>query len=151
MVRFLHAPARYLELMRAGIPLYDRLEDEVARAATGLEVRRILDLGVGTAETTLRCLAVHPRAAVVAIDASAEMLEVAAARVDGRVELRRGRLEDPLPDGTFELAVSALAVHHLDGAGKADLFRRVAQRPAPRRRLLMAAGLGPDPPGPRPP
>jgi tRNA (cmo5U34)-methyltransferase len=40
----------------------------------------------------------------------------------GRADLRAGRLEDPLPGGNFDLVVSALAVHHLDGAGKADLF-----------------------------
>jgi tRNA (cmo5U34)-methyltransferase len=38
------------------------------------------------------------------------------------------RLEDPPPEGNFALVVSALAVHHLDGAGKADLFARVADR-----------------------
>lgn len=41
-------------------------------------------------------------------------------------DLRVARLEDPLPDGPFDLVISALAVHHLDGPGKADVFRRVA-------------------------
>jgi tRNA (cmo5U34)-methyltransferase len=36
------------------------------------------------------------------------------------------RLEDPLPAGPFDLTVSVLAVHHLDGDGKRGLFRRVA-------------------------
>ena len=39
-------------------------------------------------------------------------------------DLRTSRLEDPLPDGPFDLVVSALAIHHLDGPGKRDLFRR---------------------------
>ena len=43
-------------------------------------------------------------------------------------DLRVSRLEDALPEGNFDLVVSALAVHHLDGAGKADLFARVAAR-----------------------
>src|SRR5262245_62724772 len=43
-----------------------------------------------------------------------------------RVSLLVGRLEDPLPQGPFDLVVSALAVHHLDAASKADLFRRIA-------------------------
>lgn len=34
---------------------------------------------------------------------------------------------NPLPPGPFDLVVSALAIHHLDGAGKADLFRRIAE------------------------
>jgi tRNA (cmo5U34)-methyltransferase len=40
--------------------------------------------------------------------------------------LRVARLEDALPEGPFDLVYSALVVHHLDGAGKRDLFRRVA-------------------------
>jgi tRNA (cmo5U34)-methyltransferase len=35
-------------------------------------------------------------------------------------------LEDPLPDGPYDVVVSALAVHHLAAASKADLFRRIA-------------------------
>jgi tRNA (cmo5U34)-methyltransferase len=150
MVRFLHAPERYLDLIREGIPLYDRLQDELTRATAGLEVTRALDLGTGTGETSRRVLAAHPRARVVAVDASRDMLDVAATCVDERVELRQARLEDPLPDGPFELVVSALAVHHLDGPGKADLFARVAERLTEGGRFVMADVVVPDAPVPRP-
>src|SRR4051794_23219194 len=99
MVRFLHAPDRYLDLIREGIPLYDRLQDELVRATAGLAVTRVLDLGTGTGETSRRVLGAHPRASVVAVDASRDMLDVAATYADARVELRQARLEDPLPDG----------------------------------------------------
>ena len=49
-----------------------------------------------------------------------------AALPQDRVDVRVGRLEDPLPKGRFDLVVSALAVHHLPAAGKADLFTRIA-------------------------
>jgi hypothetical protein len=49
------------------------------------------------------------------------MLAAATAEAAG-ADLRVGRLQDPLPQGNFDLVVSALAVHHLDGAGKADLL-----------------------------
>ena len=42
-------------------------------------------------------------------------------------DLRASRLEDPLPSGPFDLVVSVLAVHHLAGDAKRDLFTRVAQ------------------------
>jgi tRNA (cmo5U34)-methyltransferase len=42
-------------------------------------------------------------------------------------DLRVQRLEDPLPQGLFDLVVSCLAVHHLDAEGKRDLFKRIAQ------------------------
>ncbi len=49
-----------------------------------------------------------------------------------------GRLEEPLPEGEFDLVASALCVHHLDGAGKRDLFRRVRERLAPGGRFVLA-------------
>jgi tRNA (cmo5U34)-methyltransferase len=84
----------------------------------------MLELGIGTGETAKRVRALHPRAHLVAIDSSAEMLE-RARREFPQADLRLARLEDPLPIGPFDLVYSALAVHHLDGEGKRDLFRRV--------------------------
>jgi tRNA (cmo5U34)-methyltransferase len=140
------APARYLELMREALPLYDRLQDELARAAAGGAVDRILDLGVGTGETARRCLAAHPGATVVGIDASRDMLDVAAGVLGERADLRLSRLEDSLPEGPFELVVSALAVHHLDGPGKADLFGRIRERLTPGGRFVMADVVVPEEP-----
>src|SRR5439155_15597381 len=61
-------------------------------------------------------------------------------------DLRVGRLEDPLPDGPFDLVVSTLAVHHLDPAGKADLFRRVAAVLRPGGRFVLADVVVPERP-----
>jgi tRNA (cmo5U34)-methyltransferase len=61
-------------------------------------------------------------------------------------DLRVSRLEDPLPEGTFDLVVSALTVHHLDGAGKADLFARVADRLRPGGRFVLGDVVVPDDP-----
>lgn len=138
MGQFHDAPDRYLALMRGALPLYDRLQDELVRAAVDLAVARLLDLGVGTGETARRCAAVHPGAALVGIDANPEMLAIARATLGERADLRLARLEDPLPAGPFDLVVSALAVHHLDGPGKADLFARVRARLAPAGRFVMA-------------
>jgi tRNA (cmo5U34)-methyltransferase len=55
-------------------------------------------------------------------------------------------LEDPLPAGPFDLVVSALAVHHLDGPGKADLFRRVAAVLDPGGRFVIGDLVVPDDP-----
>jgi tRNA (cmo5U34)-methyltransferase len=74
------------------------------------------------------------------------MLDTAAGVLGERAELRRGRLEDPLPQGPFELVVSAFAVHHLDGPGKADLFGRVAERLSEGGRFVMADVVVPDAP-----
>ena len=118
-------PETYLKNMLAEVPSYPDLQDETAKATAGARVSTILELGIGTGETAKRVLAAHPAARLTAIDSSPEMVERARAAVP-QADLRVARLEDPLPDGPFDLVVSALAVHHLDGPGKGDLFRRVA-------------------------
>ena len=137
--------------MREAMPAYDRLQDELARATEGVGAARILDLGAGTGETARRVLDRHPGAHVVALDAS-----VADARARGSAPRRpghaapRARLGEPLPDGPFDLVVSALAVHHLDGPGKAALFAEVGARLAPGGRFVMADVVVPDAPVARP-
>src|ERR1051326_2684087 len=117
-------PDRYLELMRADIPAYFELQDEVAAATDGLDVRDALELGVGTGETARRVLERHPAATWTAIDANEAMLSRAGEALPAAL-LIRSRLEDPLPRGPFDLVVSSLAVHHLDAAGERGLFPRV--------------------------
>jgi tRNA (cmo5U34)-methyltransferase len=90
-------------------------------------------------------LDLHPGAKLVGIDESAEML-AAASRDVAAADLRVSRLQDPLPEGNFDLVVSALAVHHLDGAGKADLFARVADRLRPGGRFVLGDVVVPDDP-----
>jgi tRNA (cmo5U34)-methyltransferase len=133
-------PGTYLENMRADIPVFDELQEQAASATEGIAARRILELGVGTGETARRVLARHPGAELVGIDENAEML--AAAGLDA--DLRVSRLEDPLPDGPFDLVVSCLAVHHLDSEGKRDLFRRVAEVLEPGGRFVLADVVVPE-------
>lgn len=146
MAQFHWDPDSYLDLMRDEVPDYERLQDE-AVAATGEGLKRILELGTGTGETARRVLARHPDASLLGIDASPRMLDQArAALPSGRVALRVGRLEDELPDGPFDLAISVLAVHHLDGPGKAGLFARVAAVLSPGGRFVLGDVVVPDDP-----
>ncbi len=138
-------PVTYLDMIREEVPAYDEFQDAVAGATTEVHVERVLELGVGTGETSRRVLAIHPGAALIGIDESAAMLAAAATKIDG-ADLRVSRLEDPLPGGEFDLVVSALAVHHLDGAGKADLFARVADRLRPGGRFVLGDVVVPHDP-----
>jgi tRNA (cmo5U34)-methyltransferase len=56
----------------------------------------------------------------------------------GRVDLRVGAIEEPLPQGPFDLVASALCVHHLSGPEKADLFGRVMSVLLPGGRFVLA-------------
>jgi tRNA (cmo5U34)-methyltransferase len=132
-------PATYREWIRQEIPQYDELQGLLAVATTGVTATRILDLGTGTGETLSRVLTVHPGAQAIGLDESAGMLEVARSRLaEYDVSLHVADLLDPLPEGPFDLVVSALAVHHLDGPGKATLFGRVASVLSPGGRFVLA-------------
>jgi tRNA (cmo5U34)-methyltransferase len=147
MGQFHFTPEGYLELMHCEVPQYERLQDEVAAACEGLEARAILELGIGTGETARRVLQRHPGATLIGIDASEEMLVAAREAVDAHaVQLHAGRLEDALPPGPFDLVVSAFAVHHLDAAGKADLFARIASVLRPGGRFVLADVVVPEDP-----
>ena len=127
MAEFAWDPESYLALMAEEVPDYPQLQDELVAAVRGLAATTVLDLGLGSGLTAQRVADALPGAHLVGVDDSAAMLAAAAESLqsDGAT-LRQGRLEDPLPDGPFDLVVAMLAVHHLDGPGKADLFSRVA-------------------------
>lgn len=75
------------------------------------------------------------------------MLAAASRTLDpARVRLSVQRLEDPLPPGRFDLVISALTVHHLDGDAKADLFRRVRAVTAPGGAFVLADLVAPERP-----
>ncbi len=137
MTGFEWDPDTYLDEMHEEIPGYEELQDAAAAATAGAAVRAVLELGVGTGETALRVLALHPGARWVGVDASEAMLGAARERLPA-ADLRLGRLEDELPAGPFDLVVSTLAVHHLDAASKRDLFRRIAAVLAPGGRVVLA-------------
>lgn len=138
---------RYPDQIREEIPRYDELQGEVAHATEGVSAGRILELGTGTGETTRLVLVRHPEAHLVGIDLDPHMLAAARRALPAdRVELRAQDLAAPLPPGPFELVFSALAVHHLEGAAKADLFRRVAAELRPRGRFVLGDVVVPDHP-----
>ncbi len=117
-------PETYLDEIRAEVPRYDELQ-EATIDAIPWPPRRVLELGVGTGETARRLVERYPDAEVTGLDAQPEM--VFRAREVG-IEVRLARMEDPLPDGPWDLVVSVLSVHHLDDPQKRDLFRRVRQQ-----------------------
>ena len=119
-------PETYLATMADEIPGYEDLQEAVVAATVGVRAGRVLELGTGTGETALRVRARNPAASWVGIDSSEAMLARARERLPD-ADLRLQRLEDDLPSGPFDLVVSALAVHHLDGARKRELFSRVAR------------------------
>jgi len=129
-------PDTYFAMVRSEIPGYDRLQQVLADSIADVPATAILDLGSGTGVTAQRVLSVHPGAALVGVDASEAMLAHARELVPDATFVVSD-LEAPLPAGPFDVVVSAFAVHHLDGAAKADLFARVAAVLAPGGRFAL--------------
>jgi trans-aconitate 2-methyltransferase len=73
---------------RGSAPQQSWAEDVLARLAGIAPDATVLDVGCGTGRVTEKLLALVPRGRVLAIDASQEMVEIAAARLGGRVEVR---------------------------------------------------------------
>jgi tRNA (cmo5U34)-methyltransferase len=140
-------PATYVDLMRREVPAYSRLQEEVVRATEGVAAASLLDLGTGTGETLAAVLARHPGAAATGVDESVTMLDAAATRLAGLgVDLLVGDIGDHLPPGPFDLVVSALAVHHLDGPAKAALFGGIAGVLRTGGRFVLGDVVVPDDP-----
>lgn len=138
-------PDGYVEHMRREIPAYERLQEELVAATRLIDARTILDLGTGTGETARRVLKAHPGAHLTGIDSSPGMLAQARETLDPqRVELVLQALDEPPPAGRFELVVSALAIHHLEGAGKVELFARVRATLTPGGRFVLADHVLPE-------
>ena len=136
-------PVTYLAMIREEVPDYDTLQAEIGRLVResgAVDTPRVLDLGGGTGSTSRAVLDARPGARLVLVDENPNMLDVARDSLPApsieRVVV--GDLSDPLPDGPFDLVVSALAVHHLDGAQKRALFRSVRDRLARGGRFALA-------------
>jgi tRNA threonylcarbamoyl adenosine modification protein (Sua5/YciO/YrdC/YwlC family) len=130
-------PSTYAEEIIDDIPAYDEFQEAVARA-TGAGASRVLELGTGTGETARRLLVRHPDAMLLGIDESASMLAAAREALPGdRVSLQVRAIEQPLPEGPFDVVASALCVHHLEGESKRDLFGRVREVLAPGGRFVL--------------
>jgi L-threonylcarbamoyladenylate synthase len=139
-------PDTYAETVRAEIPAYEKFQELVVLAAYAeWSSGRVLELGTGTGETARRLLERLEGAQLVSVDESAEMLAAAAGVLPSeRVQLVQGRLQDPLPEGSFDLVVSALAIHHLGHHEKPDLFARIRAALAPGGRFVLADVIVPD-------
>jgi tRNA (cmo5U34)-methyltransferase len=121
MNRFDWTPEVYLERIRSQIPRYDELQEE-AIAAIPFPPERVLELGMGTGETTRRLIEAYPDAWVIGLDASPDMVFRARQTYD---DVQLARMEDPLPDGPWDLVISVLSAGDLDDDQLQALCRRV--------------------------
>jgi len=124
MDRFDWTPEVYLERIRAQVPRYDELQEQ-AIAAIPFPPERVLELGMGTGETTNRLIEAFPDAWVIGLDSSPDMVFRARQAYD---DVQLARMEDPLPDGPWDLVISVLSAGDLDDNQMEALCRRVREQ-----------------------
>jgi tRNA (cmo5U34)-methyltransferase len=130
-------PEVYLERIRSQIPRYDALQEQ-AIAAIPFPPERVLELGMGTGETTRRLIEAHPDAWVVGLDSSPDMVFRARQSYD---DVQLARMEDPLPDGPWDLVISVLATADLTEEQLGALCRRVREQS---RSFVIADAFNPE-------
>ncbi len=123
MGQFHWKPETYLDLIRAEVPRFDELQ-EAAIAAVPFAPQRVLELGMGTGETTRRLIEAYPESWVIGLDSSPEMVFRARQNYD---DVQLARMEDPLPDGPWDLVIGVLSINELSDEQKRSLFRRVRE------------------------
>lgn len=123
--------------IRQSIPRYDEMLFVITRCVPSTS-RRILELGCGTGELSLKILNRCPDAQVVALDYSPRMLHFAQSKITAAgyqqkwtgVEADFGdwaNNPDKFDIGTeFDACVSSLAIHHLKDEMKFKLFQRIS-------------------------
>lgn len=124
MGQFDWTPEVYLERIRSQVPRYDELQDE-AIAAVPSPPERVLELGMGTGETTRRLIEAFPEAWVIGLDASPDMVFRARQTYD---DVQLARMEDPLPDGPWDLVIAVLSLNELSDDQLQALCRRVREQ-----------------------
>src|SRR5215207_3008411 len=77
-----------------------------------------------TGETTRHLLEAHSDAWVIGLDSDPNMVYRLREEYD---DVQLARMEDPLPDGPWDLVIAVLSVHYLPDAAKENLFRRARE------------------------
>ena len=130
----------------AAVGVLDEIEESIDSGA-----ERILDIGTGTGTLPVAILRRWPQVRVTAIDASAGMVEMAAGEADRLLTReQRARLdlnvafaaELPLPDGSFDLAVSSFVLQLVPNRFRA--LREAHRVLAPGGRLAYVTWLADD-------
>jgi len=114
----------YLASVRSQVPRYDALQT-AAIEAIPFEPEKVLELGIGTGQTSARLLQRFPEARITGLDRDPTMVFRAREQIS---DVKLARMEDPLPDGPWDLIISVLSVHRLSDEQKRTLFRRVREQ-----------------------
>lgn len=129
----------YDSLIRRCVPRYDEMLARLGRyLPDGAE--RVVELGCGTGNLTLRLAERYPGATLLCVDAAGEMLALTRARLGpaaARAEFVERRFEDMgLAPGGADLVTSCISLHHVED--KAALYADLYAALEPGGRFVLA-------------
>jgi tRNA (cmo5U34)-methyltransferase len=148
---FDRAAQRYDTTRRQLVPCFD---DLYGTALTLLPQQRnaslrVLDIGAGTGLFSAFIAELYPQADLTLIDLAPDMLTKAAQRLEmyaSRVTIQQLDMTHIRQLGTFDVIVSALAIHHLNDEQKQQLFRDIERMLVSKGRFINVEQiLGPTP------
>ena len=137
----------YDDDIRRAIPYYDDLLGiivSIVRESVP-EVRRALDLGVGTGNLAARFLGEFELCHLTGVDIVPSFVQAAAAKLaayDDRLTLVHADVCDLELEGPFDVIMTSLMFHHLTDDHKADIYRRSFESLRPGGLLLNADMVG---------
>lgn len=124
---------------------YDRVYDALIAQAELDDCRRILEIGCGTGNLTIRAKRAYPSVEAVGSDPDPRALGRAQRKAHGLngIRFERGYAQQlPYADGEFDRVLSSMMLHHLDGDAKTaaaeEIFRVL--RPGGRLHLVDIGG-----------
>jgi tRNA (cmo5U34)-methyltransferase len=121
--------AGYTEKMTRWVPYYQELLQALRQnLPPGFQPANILDFGCGNGNATTQVMAAFPNAHYVLLDGSNEMLDACRQRFDDKKDIQYVETyfqDADFPDNSFDLITAAFALHHLDSAEKAAVFKKI--------------------------
>ncbi len=132
----------YLDRRQILLPLIDVQEELIERLLSRYErpIKRVLDIGCGDGAMAELVLRSAPDAEAVLVDFSEPMLSRVSERLDRTVagrwqavagDLREAAWTAAVPAGPYDAIVSGMAIHHLPGERKRELYGEIFTLLAP--------------------
>jgi putative AdoMet-dependent methyltransferase len=119
---------------------YDQVLDAVAELASPVPGKRVLDIGTGTGNLALRCLA--RGAEVIGLDPSEQMLRHARSKAPRASGVEFHQVDDPFlhipyPDSHFDAVASTYAYHHIPHRLRSDSVHEMVRVLKPGGRWVL--------------
>lgn len=122
--KFNEVAAEFDTLMAKIIPDYQLFQQTLVEALPYREAERfrVIDLGCGTGNVGKLIADKFPRAEIVCVDFSEEMLKSAEKKLGSRAQYVQADFNDFDFPGRFDAVVSSLALHHLESDADKERF-----------------------------